>query len=195
MKRPSPRARARVRARVGSRQLEIGIGTGDMITAILLVQFVGIPCSFLFGFLAGRIGAKRSIYVGLVVYTGISVLGYFMSTATHFYILALLVGLVQGGTQALSRSLFATIIPRHKSGEFFGFFSVFSKFAATFGPIVFILGSRLTGSGRSGILSIILFIEVGGILLAFVDVEEGERAARAAEEAVRPAVAGTGAGE
>jgi UMF1 family MFS transporter len=173
---------------------EIGINDRAMMSAILLVQFVGIPCSFLFGSVAGRIGAKRSIYVGLAVYTGISVLGYFMSTATHFYILALLVGLVQGGTQALSRSLFATIIPRHKSGEFFGFFSVFSKFAATFGPIVFILGSRLTGSGRSGILSIILFFVVGGILLAFVDVEEGERVARAADEVVRPAVAGTGAG-
>jgi UMF1 family MFS transporter len=168
---------------------EIGIGTGDMITAILVVQFVGIPCSFLFGFLAGRIGAKRSIYLGLVAYTGISVLGYFMTTATHFYILALLVGLVQGGTQALSRSLFATIIPRHKSGEFFGFFSVFSKFAATTGPLVFVLASNLTGSGRYGILSIILFFIVGGILLAFVDVEEGERVARAAEEAATPVVA------
>ncbi len=167
---------------------EIGIEPSAMGSAILIVQFVGIPCSFLFGFLAGRIGAKRSIYIGLLVYMGISVLGYFMSTATHFYILALMVGLVQGGTQALSRSLFATIIPRHKSGEFFGFFSVFSKFAATFGPLVFLLGSNLTGSGRSGILSIVLFFIVGGILLAFVDVEEGERVARAAEEAAIPIV-------
>jgi len=173
---------------------EIGIGQGTLISAILLVQFVGIPCSFLFGSLAGRIGTKPSIYVGLGVYTGISIFGFFMSSPTHFYILAGLVGLVQGGTQALSRSLFATIIPRHKSGEFFGFFSVFSKFAATTGPLVFIFARGLMGESRYGILSIILFFIVGGILLAFVDVEEGERAARAAEKAVRVAPVEAGAG-
>ena len=103
---------------------EIGIGQSALIGAILLVQFVGIPCAFLFGMLAGRIGAKRSIFLGLVAYTVISILGYFMTNATHFYILAGLVGMVQGGTQALSRALFASMIPQHKSGEFFGFFSV-----------------------------------------------------------------------
>ena len=82
---------------------EIGIGQSALIGAILLVQFVGIPCSFLFGMLADRIGAKRSIFLGLVAYTVISILGYFMTNATHFYILAGLVGMVQGGTQALSR--------------------------------------------------------------------------------------------
>ena len=102
---------------------EIGIGQRAMIGAILLVQFVGIPFAFLFGTLAGRIGAKRSIFLGLVVYTGISVLAYFMTNATHFFLLAILVGMVQGGTQALSRSLFASLIPPHKSGEFFGFFA------------------------------------------------------------------------
>ena len=83
---------------------EIGIGQSALIGAILLVQFVGIPCSFLFGMVAGRIGAKRALFLGLLAYTAISVLGYFMRTATHFYVLAGLVGMVQGGTQALSRS-------------------------------------------------------------------------------------------
>ncbi len=96
---------------------ELGIGQSALIGAILLVQFVGIPCSFLFGMLAGRIGAKRALFLGLLAYTVISVLGYYMKTATHFYVLAGLVGMVQGGTQALSRSLFASMTPPHKAGS------------------------------------------------------------------------------
>ncbi len=160
---------------------EIGIGAGALIGAILIVQFVGIPCAFLFGMLAGRIGAKRAIFLGLTAYTGISVLGYFMTNATHFYILAGLVGMVQGGTQALSRSLFASMVPKHKSGEFFGFFSVFEKFAGILGPLFFYVAIELTGSSRSAILSIIAFFAVGAVLLARVDPEEGARAARAAD--------------
>ena len=162
---------------------EIGIGRGALIASILLVQFVGIPFAFLFGALAGRIGAKRSIFLGLMAYVVISIVGYFMRTATHFLMLAILVGMVQGGTQALSRSLFASMIPRHKSGEFFGFFSVFEKFAGILGPLVFALTIALTGSSRNAILSVIAFFAVGGALLWRVDVEEGQRAARAAESA------------
>ncbi|MBA3522148.1 MAG: MFS transporter [Gemmatimonadales bacterium] len=160
---------------------EIGIGQNALIGAILLVQFVGIPCSFLFGILAGRIGAKRSLFLGLLAYTGISILGYFMQTATHFYILAAMVGMVQGGTQALSRSLFASMIPRHKSGEFFGFFSVFEKFAGIFGPLIFAGTIAATGSSRNAILSVIGFFAVGAAILALVDLDEGRRAARAGE--------------
>ncbi len=164
---------------------EIGIGQNAMILAILIVQFVGVPFSFAFGAIAGRFGAKRSIFAGLVVYAGISILGYFMTSATHFLILAGLVGMVQGGTQALSRSLFASMIPRHKSGEFFGFFAVFEKFAGIFGPAIFALTIAMTGSSRNAILSVILFFVAGAALLALVDVEEGRRAAREAEEGVR----------
>ena len=160
---------------------EIGIGQSALIGAILVVQFVGIPCSFLFGMLAGRIGAKRALFLGLLAYTAISVLGYFMRTATHFYVLAGLVGMVQGGTQALSRSLFASMIPPHKSGEFFGFFSVFEKFAGIFGPLIFAGTIAATGSSRNAILSVIGFFAVGAAILALVDVEEGQRAAREAE--------------
>jgi UMF1 family MFS transporter len=160
---------------------EIGIGQGALIGAILLVQFVGIPCSFLFGSLAGRLGAKRAIFLGLLAYTLISVLGYFMTNATHFYLLAALVGMVQGGTQALSRSLFASMIPTHKSGEFFGFFSVFEKFAGIFGPLIFAGTIAVTGSSRNAVLSVIGFFAVGAGLLWFVDVERGQRLARQAE--------------
>ncbi|MEP7175522.1 MAG: MFS transporter [Gemmatimonadales bacterium] len=161
---------------------ELGIDQGALIGAILVVQFVGIPCSFLFGMLAGRIGAKPALFLGLLAYTIISVLGYHMRTATHFYVLAGLVGVVQGGTQALSRSLFASMIPQHKSGEFFGFFSVFEKFAGIFGPLIFAGTIAATGSSRNAILSVIGFFAVGAAILALVDPEAGRREARLADE-------------
>ena len=166
---------------------ELGIGQSALIGAILLVQFVGIPCSFLFGMLAGRIGAKRALFLGLLAYTAISILGFYMKTAAHFYMLAGLVGMVQGGTQALSRSLFASMIPQHKSGEFFGFFSVFEKFAGIFGPLIFAGTIAATGSSRNAILSVIGFFAVGAAILAFVDLDAGQREARAADAAVQPA--------
>ena len=165
---------------------EIGIGQSALIAAILLVQFVGIPCSFLFGTLAARIGAKRAIFLGLVTYTAISILGYFMTSATHFFVLAGLVGMVQGGTQALSRSLFASMIPAHKSGEFFGFFSVFEKFAGIFGPLIFAGTIAASGSSRNAILSVIVFFAAGAILLALVDIDEGRRVATEAEARAIP---------
>ncbi len=160
---------------------ELHLDSNTMIAAILVVQFVGIPCSFAFGALAGVVGVKRSIMLGLVVYTMICVVGYSMTTETHFLILAGLVGVVQGGTQALSRSLFASLIPRSKSGEFFGFFAVVEKFAGIFGPAMFAAINFTTGSSRGAILGVIAFFLVGGLLLAMVDVPEGQRQARAWE--------------
>lgn len=157
---------------------EIGVGQSDLITAILLVQFIGIPFAFAFGALAGKLGAKRSIFLGLLVYTGICIYAYGISSAREFYVLACLVGLVQGGTQALSRSLFANMVPKHKSGEFFGFYSVFEKFGGIFGPLVFAIAVGQSGSSRVAILWVIAFFVVGGGLLACVNVAEGERAAR-----------------
>lgn len=163
---------------------EIGIERGFLIGALLLVQVVGVPFSFLFGTLAGKIGAKRAIFVALAVYFGISVFGYSMKTPRDFLIMAILVGTVQGGSQALSRSLFTTMIPKHKSSEFFAFFSVFEKFAGILGPAVFSLVITATGSSRGAILSLILFFFVGGLLLALVNVEKGQQAAREAEAKV-----------
>ncbi|HUP00255.1 MAG TPA: MFS transporter [Gemmatimonadota bacterium] len=163
---------------------EIGIGTTDLIVAILLVQLIGIPFAILFGTLAGRTGPKPMILAGLGVYIGIAILGYFMRTALHFYLLAVFVGIVQGGTQALSRSLFASLIPRHKSAEFFGFFGVMDKFAGIFGPFLFGLTVALTGSSRQAILSVIVFFVVGAYLLTRVRVEPGRAAARRAEAAL-----------
>ena len=163
---------------------EIGLGQTDLIGAILLVQFVGIPCTFLFGLLAGRIGAKRALYLGLSVYVLVSVLGFLMSEALHFYALAILVGMVQGGSQGLSRSLYASLIPRHKSAEFFSFFAVGDKFAGILGPFVFGLVTALAGGGRLAILAVIAFFIIGMALLTRVDIPGGQRAAREAERAL-----------
>ncbi len=166
---------------------EIGIAPTSLIGSLLLVQFVGIPFSLLFGMLAGKIGAKKAIFVSLAVYFVISILGYSMKTSWDFFVLAILVGTVQGGSQALSRSLFTTMIPKHKSSEFFAFFSVFEKFAGILGPAVFSLVITATGSSRGAILSLVLFFFVGGVLLALVNVEKGQQAARQAEaSAARP---------
>jgi UMF1 family MFS transporter len=156
---------------------EVGIDMNAQIAAFIIVQFVGIPFSFLFGALAGRIGAKTSIFLALVVYTGISILGYVMTSAWQFFALAFLVGTVQGGSQALSRSLFARMIPVHKSSEYFGFFSVFEKFAGIAGPAIFAAAVTITGSSRPAVLSVIVFFIVGGAVLWRVDVAQGEREA------------------
>lgn len=162
---------------------EIGITRTTMIAAIALVQFVGVPFAYLFGGLAQRMGTRPAIFVGLAAYLGISVLGYFMQTDLHFILLAVFVGMVQGGVQALSRSLFASMIPRQLSGEFFGFFAVFEKFAGILGPALFSVAILLTGSSRAALLSVVGFFVVGGALLARVDVAEGQRVARAEERA------------
>jgi len=160
---------------------ELGIADTILIAAILIVQFVGFPFAFLFGTIAQRIGSKRTIFIGLLVYGGISVLGYFMRTAWHFLLLAILVATVQGGTQALSRSLFASLVPAHKSGEFFGFYSVFEKFASIFGPLLFAVTIATTGNSRNAILSVIAFFILGALVLSRVNVAEGQRAARAGD--------------
>ncbi|NIQ39271.1 MAG: MFS transporter [Proteobacteria bacterium] len=157
---------------------EVGIGQSTLIGAILAVQFVGIPFTVLYGHLAKRLGTKNSILVGLVVYTGIAIGGYFLKTGLHFWILAILVGMVQGGTQALSRSLFGSIIPRFRTAEFFGFYNVSSKFAGILGPLLFGVVGQLTGSSRLSIISLIVFFVAGGLLLMRVDHGKGMHIAR-----------------
>jgi UMF1 family MFS transporter len=167
---------------------EIGIPQAHMIGALLVVQFVGIPFAFAFGLLAGRIGAKRAILLALLVYSGIGVYGYTLRTSAQFFVLAFLVGTVQGGAQGLSRSLFATMIPAHKAGEMFGFFGVFDRFGGALGSLLFGLMLSYTGSSRPAILSLIVLFLVGGFILTRVDVERGRRLARE-ETAAAPAAA------
>jgi UMF1 family MFS transporter len=164
---------------------EIGLDDSAMIAALLITQFVGIPFAFLFGMLAARIGAKRSVFLGLGVYAIITILGYNLSSNVQFFALAVLVGTVQGGTQALSRSLFAAMIPRDKSSEFFAFFGVFERYAGILGPAIFAWTVSQTGSSRNAILSVLAFFVIGALILSRVNVEEGKRAARAAEQHAR----------
>jgi MFS transporter, UMF1 family len=159
---------------------EVGIDSNAQIAAFALVQFVGVPFSFLFGMLADRIGAKRAVFVSIVVYTIVTTIGYFLATVWQFFLLAFLVGTVQGGSQALSRSLFARMIPRHKSSEFFGFFSVFEKFSGIAGPAVFAASVTLFGNSRAAVISLIVFFILGALVLARVNVQEGEAQAIAA---------------
>ena len=158
---------------------EIGIDISAQIAAFVMVQFLGIPFAFLFGALGARIGTKRAIFIALAVYTLTAVMGYFMTTVTHFFILAGLVATVQGGSQALSRALFARLIPAKKASEFFGFYAVAERFATVLGPLVFTVSVALTGSSRSAILFIVVFFAAGAVLLSMVDERAGELAAQA----------------
>ncbi|MFO7819973.1 MAG: MFS transporter [Halanaerobacter sp.] len=155
---------------------EVGIGRTDLIGAMLMTQFIGIPCALLFGKLGEKIGAKKGIIIALTMYLLITVRGYFLSTALDFWILAGLVGLVQGGAQALSRSLYGSMIPRDKTSEFYSFFGISSKFAAITGPFVFGLVGHLTHSSRLGVLAVAGFFLAGIIILSTVDVEKGRKA-------------------
>jgi UMF1 family MFS transporter len=166
---------------------EIGIGASHLIGALLVVQLVGVPSTFAFGALARRIGAKRGLYLALAVYVLITILGYFMTHPIHFWLLAVLVATVQGGSQALSRSLYASMVPKRKSSEFFGFYSVSAKFAGIVGPFIFAVVGQLTGDSRLGILALLPFFIIGMVLLAKVDEGEGRRIARAEDPTLIPA--------
>jgi UMF1 family MFS transporter len=161
---------------------EIGIGHNDMLIALVATQLVGFPSTLAFGALAGRMGAKGAIFLGLGIYMLISLAGFFMRSALHFYILATMVGLVQGGTQALSRSLFSRLVPKARSTEFFGFFSTGEKFAGVIGPAIFGAVGQLTGSSRWGITSVTCLFAAGAALLWRVDVKKGEAVAQSVKD-------------
>jgi MFS transporter, UMF1 family len=152
-------------------------------TAFLIVQFIAFVGALAFGVLANRIGPKNAILVSLVGWSLTTIGGFSLpeGDATAFLALAATIGLVLGGTQALARSLYGTMIPEEASAEFFGFFSVFSKFSAIFGPLIFAVVSFQTGSGRPAILSILFFFVTGGILLSRVDVDAARESRSAFE--------------
>tara|TARA_Y100001947_G_C10304657_1_gene288821 strand:- start:188 stop:1306 length:1119 start_codon:yes stop_codon:yes gene_type:complete len=149
-----------------------------LITALLMVQFIAFPCALLFNLLSKKIGVKQSVMTGIIGYGIITFLAYFMSQMWHLYTLAALVGLFQGGIQALSRSLYTRIIPKEKSAEFFGFYNMLGKFAAVIGPAMMGTITLLTGNIRYGIISILLLFILGGFFLLKVNIEEGSRMAR-----------------
>ena len=156
----------------------LGFPDSALITALLMVQFIAFPCALLFAWYANKIGVKKAIMTGIVGYGIITFLGYFMTEVWHFFALAGMIGLFQGGIQALSRSLYTRLIPKEKAAEFFGFYNMLGKFAAVIGPFMMGYITVVTGNIRYGILSILLLFIIGGFLLIRVDIEEGEKMAK-----------------
>lgn len=163
---------------------EIGIGKIHLIGAILLVQFLGIPFTVLFGRLPKKLGTKKSILLSLGIYAIVVILGFFMKKPLHFWILAFLVSMVQGGAQGLSRSMYGSMVPPSQSGEFFGFYDVSGKFAGIIGPACFGVVGQLTGSSRLSIVSIIFFFLAGAFVLTRVNHEQGMKAALDVERSI-----------
>jgi MFS-type transporter involved in bile tolerance (Atg22 family) len=149
------------------------------IVELVILLFSWLLGKPLFSSLAEKMNTKNSILLSLLVYSIIAIWGFFLDSVIEFWFLAMMVAVVQGGSQALSRSLFASMVPAAKSGEFFGLFGIMEKFSTILGPLVFAFAATTFGSSRPAILTLIAFFIIGGYLLTRVDVEEGRRAAQA----------------
>lgn len=147
---------------------ELGLSTGTLLGTLLMVQFIGIGGALFMSWISGIFGARRTIMGVLVVWIGVTLYACVMSTSLGFWMLGVAVGLILGGTQALSRSFYGGIIPKGQSAQFFGYFSVFEKLSAIWGPILFAIIRQATGTSRLSILSLSLFFLIGLILLFFV---------------------------
>ncbi len=162
--------------------ISIGFESKDLIVALLITQFVGFPSALGFGYIGNKIGARRAIFIAIAVYLSVSIWASFIQNTYEFYMLAIVVGLVQGGIQALSRSYYAKMIPLDKSAEYFGFYNMVGKFAAVFGPLlvggvgllVRSMGYSSDVASRLSISSISLLFITGGILFYFVSPNESK---------------------
>ncbi len=155
--------------------LSLGFSADDLITALLLTQFVGFPAALAFGKLGERIGALNGIFIAIGAYILITVGGYFIDRPWQFYALAVAIGLVQGGIQSLSRSFFARIIPADKAGEYFGFYNMLGRFAAVIGPVLMGWVGLLTGKPRTAILALLVLFIAGAWLLSRVNEQAAQR--------------------
>lgn len=145
---------------------EVGIDSNSMVLALLLTQFVAFPCSIWSGTLAKKFGSMRMIKIFILMYMGICVFGYGLDTEAEFWILAIAVGICQGGIQALSRSYFGKLIPKNEASEYFGFFDVFGKFADFFGPLIIAACAYFLNDSKYGVLSLIILFIAGFILIS-----------------------------
>ena len=161
---------------------ELGLGTGTILGCFLMIQFVAMPGALIFSRLAGRFNTKRAVLASLVLFTAITVYASIMRSALEFWLLGFAVAIVLGGSQALSRSLFSSMVPKERSAEFFGFYAISAQFASIFGPLAFALLIDWTGSNRLAILALVLFFLGGIVLLAGVDVEQGRNQAQTQEQ-------------
>ena len=163
--------------------ISIGLEAKDLISALLITQFVGFPSAIGFGFMGRKFGTRPAIFLAILVYLFVSVWAAFMKSSSEFYVLAVIVGLVQGGIQALSRSYYARLIPVVKSAEYFGFYNMVGKFSAIMGPALMagigllfrFLGYDSDTASRISIASVALFFMAGGALFYFVSEERGKK--------------------
>lgn len=162
--------------------MSLGFEADSLIVALMITQFVGFPAAIAFGKLGEKLGTKAAILLGIAVYVGVTIWAMFMEKTAEFYALAVVVGLVQGGVQSLSRSFYSRIIPANKAAEFFGFYNMLGKFAAVIGPLLVGWVGVLTGNPRVAIFSIIILFIGGGVILYTVDEREGTRMAKALEQ-------------
>jgi len=149
--------------------LSLGFDSSVLLSALLMTQFIAFPAALAAGWLGGRFGAKRVIIASIAVYAVACIWSSTMQNANDFYWLAAAIGLVMGGIQALSRSMYARMIPKDQAAEFFGFFNMLGKFAAVFGPLLMGVASYLSGSARFSILVIVALFAAGAIVLYYVD--------------------------
>jgi len=164
-----------VAAIYGSSVLKLDEGT--LITCILFIQFLGLPTTFAYITLAKRVGTRNAIHIGLAVYIAVVIYARYIDSPVEFWILGGLIALVQGGSQAMSRSLYGSMIPEGMNAEFFGFFSIFNKVGPFIGPLLFGIINDLTGDPRQAILFLIVFFILGGMMLFFVLPEKGREEA------------------
>jgi UMF1 family MFS transporter len=161
--------------------LALGFASSNLLTALLVTQFVGFPAAIVFGKLGERRGPRQGIMLSIFVYLLVILWAYQMEQVWEFYLLAVVIGLVQGGIQSLSRSFYARLVPKDKAGEFFGFYNMLGKFAVVLGPVLMGLVAMATGSSRLSILAIPVLFIVGALLLGLVDETAGKRRARELE--------------
>ena len=162
----------------GKIALSMGFEASDMLMVLIIVQLIGFPAGLAFNWFASKITPKNAVMVAIIFYTLGTGSAYFMTSKLHFYIVAGIIGLFQGGIQAISRSLFARLVPKGKEGEFFGFYNMLGKFSAVVGPILLGTVTLLTGNARLGLFALVVLFFGGGILLYKVDFDEGERIAK-----------------
>ena len=145
---------------------QLGIDSTQLVIALLVTQFVAFPCAILYGRLAGRFGAKRMIVIAVIAYLGIVMFAaFFLKTAVEFWILAILVGMFQGGIQALSRSYYGKIIPKDHANEYYGFYDIFGKTASVLGTFLVATTTAVTGNASAGVLSIAVLLVAALVLL------------------------------
>jgi UMF1 family MFS transporter len=157
--------------------MSLGLESTDLLGALLLTQFVAFPASLAFGWLGNRIGARAGVLLGLAVYAGLTIWAYFLNSALEFYLMAATLGLVQGGVQSLSRSMFGRMVPQGKSAEFFGFYNMVGKFGTVLGPALMGMVALLADSTRASILALLLLFVSGGFLLWRVRFDAAARGA------------------